>query len=271
MVLHQLLEEGVLFVRQKVVKSNAAADEDLFHPRELAQLPKQGHIVGVVGIHIFAGCGVEALPPAAGTFGQLLFAGRVAEIGGGAAHIVDVALEILVLHHELRLFQDGFMAPHLDDPPLVEGQGAEGAGPEAAPVAHQAKLHFLNGGHAPGLFVAGVVGAAVGKIVNRVHFRRGQGLLGRVLHHKFFSVLLRQPLGGEGVAVAVLNFEGLGVAALIFLHFLKGGQQDGGEALIQLGGFENRAVDVGDVLYVHAGVQGIGNLHNALFSHAVHQ
>ena len=163
------------------------------------------------------------------------------------------------------------MAPNLHNPPLMEGQGAEGAGPEAAPVADKTELDLLDGGHAPGFGVAGVPCPLVGQVIDSIHFLHGQGLLGRVLHHKFFPVRFGQTLCGEGVAVAVLDFEGLGVFFLIRFQLLKGGEQDGGQALVQFGSPKHRAVNVGDVPDVHAGIQGLGNLHNALFPHAVHE
>ena len=163
------------------------------------------------------------------------------------------------------------MASGLDDPPLMEGQGAEGAGAEAPPVGNQTELDFLNGGDTPRLFVAGVIGTHVGKVVYRVHFRCGQGLLGRILHHEEIVVGLRQPLGGEGVAVGVLDFEALGVSAPVGLDLGKGGQCDSGQTVVRRFGFEHRAVDVGDVLHVQPGIQGVGHLHDGLFPHAVHE
>ena len=80
---------------------------------------------------------VEALPAAAGTLAQLLFAGGMAEIGGRAAHIVDITLEILILYHDFRFFKNGFMAAGLDDASLMEGQCTEGTGTEAATVGNQ--------------------------------------------------------------------------------------------------------------------------------------
>ena len=270
-VLHQLPEKGVFFVRQQIVEADAAADEHLFDAGEFPQLAQQGNIVRVVGVHVFAGGGVQALPPAAGTLTQLLFTGRVTEIGGGAADVVDVALEIPVLHHDFRFPEDGFVASGLDDPPLMEGQGAEGAGTEAPPVGNQTELDFLNGGDAPRLFIAGMIGAHVGKVIHRVHFGRGQGLLGRILHHEEIVVGLRQPLGGEGVAVGVLDFEALGVSAPVGLDLGKGGQGDSGQTVVRRFGFEHRAIDVGDVLHVQPGIQGVGHLHDGLFPHAVHE
>ena len=270
-VLDQLLEEGVLLVRQQVVKADAAADEYLFYPGDLPQLAKQRHIIRMVGLHVLTGGGVEALAAAAGALGELLFAGRMAEIGGGAADIVDVALEILVLDHHFRFRQDGVMAAGLDDAALVEGQGAEGAGAEAAPVADQAEFYFLNGGDTAGLRIAGVPGPLIGQGVNVVHFLGGQGLLGRILDDVEIAVGLRQPLGGEGVAVAVLNFEGFGVFAAVLFQLVIGRKHQGGQALVQLGGLEHCAVDVGDVPDLHARVQGVGDLHDALFAHAVHE
>ena len=270
-VLHQLPEEGVLGVGQKIVKANAAANEDLLDPGNFPELAQQRHIIAVVGVHILAGGGVEALPSAAGTLGHLLFAGRVPEVGGGAAHIVDVALEVRIFDHFFCLGQNGFVASHLDDTALVEGQGAEGAGAEAAPVGYQTEFDFLNGGDAPRLFIAGVIGTHVGKVVHRIHFGCGQGLLGRVLHHIFLPVGLGQPLGGERITVAVLDFEGLGVGALAFLQLLVAGQNNRGQAFVQLPALKDRAVDIGDVLHVHTGVQGVRNFHDAALTHAVHQ
>ena len=270
-VLHQLLEEGILLVREQIVKADAAADEYLLNPGKFAQLAKQGHIVAVIGVHIFARGGVEALTAAAGALGQLLFASRVPEVGGGSPNIVDITFEIRVLHHLLRFPEDGFVAAGLDDPALVEGQGAERTGPEAAPVADQAEFDLLNGGNTPGFFIAGVVGAAVGKVVYFVHFLGGQGLLRRVLHHIEIPTGLGQPFGSEGVAVSVLDAKALGVASFVRLHFFIGRQENGGQALVRPGGFVDGAVDVGDVFHVHAGVQSIRDFHNALFSHAVHE
>ena len=270
-VLHQLPNEGIFFVCQEIVKPDTAADKDLFHPGDLPELSQQGHIVAVVGVYVLAWSGVEALAAAAGTLGHLLFTGRVAEIGGGAAHIVDIALEIRILHHFLRFFQDVFMASDLDDTTLVEGQRAEGAGPEAAPVADQAELDLLNGGHAPQFFIAGVVGSVVGQGIDRVHLFCGQRLLGRILDHVFFAVALCQPLGGEGVAVTVLELEGLGIGPLVLLDLLKRGEQNGWQTLVQRFGLEHCAVDVGDVLNVHSGIQSLRYFHNALFAHAIHE
>ena len=271
MILHQLPEEGLLLLCQQIVKANAAADKYLLDPGDFPQLPQQRHIVGMVGIDVLAGGGVQALPPAAGTLGHLLGTGGVTEIGGGPPHIVDVALEVLVLHHLLRFLEDGLMTAYLDNSSLVEGQGAEGASAEAAPVAHQAEFYLFNGRNASQLFVAGVIGAAIGQVVHRIHFLHGQGLLRGILHHIFLAVGLCQPLGGEGVAVAVLGFEGFCVGTFILLQFLKGGEHQGGQTVVQMGSLEHRAVDIGDILYVHAGVQRLGNFHNAPLPHAIHQ
>ena len=188
MELYQLLEEGILLVCQQVVEADAGPDKDLLHTGDLPELPQQGHIVAMVRLHILAGGGVQALPSAAGTLGQLLFAGGSAEIGGGTAHIVDVALEILVLHDHFRFPEDGFVAPGLDNPALVEGQGAEGAGTEAAPVGNQAEFDLFNGGNTALFGIAGMPGPLVGQLVYRIHFLGGQGLLRGILHHIFLAI-----------------------------------------------------------------------------------
>ena len=47
---------------------------------------------------------------------ELRAACRMAEIGGRAAHIMDISLEFLPVRQFLRLPENGFLAPRLDDP-----------------------------------------------------------------------------------------------------------------------------------------------------------
>ena len=270
-VLHQLPEEGIPLVRQDVVKANAAADEDLLHPRQLPELAQEAEIVAVVRPEVGAGGGEETLPPGADAFGQLLVTGRGPEVSGGASYIVDVTLEIRVMGHLLGLSQNGVVAAGLDDPPLVEGEGAEGAGSEAAPVGHQAELHFLDGGDAPGFPVAGMVIPAVGEVINPIHFRLGQGLLGWILHHKFPPIGLSQPSGCKGVRIAVLDTKAFGILPGAFPERFEVRQDQGGQAVVQGPGPVNSAVDVGHVLNGKAAVQAIRHFPDAPLSHAVEE
>ena len=135
----------------------------------------------MVGVHVFAGRGEETLTAAASALCQLLFAGGVAEIGGGAANIVDIALEIFIYYHQLRFGKNAFMAAGLNNTALVEGQCAERASAKTTTIADQAELDFFDSRHATGFFVAGMPSAAVGKIINCIHFGGGQRLLGRIL------------------------------------------------------------------------------------------
>ena len=61
----------------------------------------------------------------------------------------------------LRFLHDGFMASGLDDPPLMEGQGAEAAAAVAAPVADEAVFDFLDVGNTAQRLVGGMVGAHI--------------------------------------------------------------------------------------------------------------
>ena len=221
--------------------------------------------------HILTGGGVQALPAAASAFAELLLAGGLTEIGGRAAHIVDIALKCGIFGHKLCFLEDALVASGLDDPSLMEGQSAERASTETAPVTDQAEFDLLNGGDAPELFVAGVVGTAVGEGVDCIHLLGGQGLLGRVLNYKFISPGFAETLGGEGVAVSVLNTEAFGISFLVFLQFFKGGEGDGGQAVIHLPGFKYCAVDVGNVPDIKAGIEGVRDFYHALFTHTVHQ
>ena len=163
------------------------------------------------------------------------------------------------------------MAPGLDDAALVEGDGAEGAAPEAAPVGGEAELDLLNRRNAPGLLVAGVVGVLVGQVVGLVHLRFRQGLLGRVLDHELPAVGLDQGLGGEGVRVDVLGVEGPGIGGLVGLHRLPVREGDAVYHLVRGPGAVHGAVQEGQIVDGEAGVQGVGHLHNGPLPHAVEQ
>ena len=102
MELHQFLKESIFLVGKEIVKADTAADKDLFDTGDFSQLSEKRHIVAMVGNHIFAGSGEKALATATSTLRKLLLASRLAEIGGGAAHIVDIALEIRVAGHYFR-------------------------------------------------------------------------------------------------------------------------------------------------------------------------
>ena len=140
MVLHQLPEKGIVLVQHQVVKSYTAADKNLFYPRKLPQLSQQAHIVGVVHHQVGTWFWEQALPVGTYTVFQLLLAGGLTEIGGGPAHIMDVALKVRLPGHPLRLRQDRSMTAGLNGPALVEGQRAEIAAAKTAAAGCQAEL-----------------------------------------------------------------------------------------------------------------------------------
>ena len=136
-VLDQLLQKAVVLVKQGVVEADAGTDEDLLDSRHLPKAAEKVHVLLLVrmGLHDGTGIVADALAvradPGLGLFG----AGRMPEVGRGAAHVVDIALEGRVTGQGLRLLDQGAFAPGGDHPPLVEGQGAEAAAAESAPAA----------------------------------------------------------------------------------------------------------------------------------------
>ena len=55
-------------------------------------------------------------------------------IGRRPAQVIDIALEIRMPGQAADLVEDRFFAPRYDPVPLMEGQGAERAAPDAAAV-----------------------------------------------------------------------------------------------------------------------------------------
>ncbi len=135
-VLRQFADELVgMLVQKHVVEAQAAAHEHLLHPGKGAQLAQHIQVVAVVHLKASAGLRRQAALAAAGALVQLLGTGGLAEVRGGAAHVVDVALEIGVFGKHLRLFHQAFLAAALDDAALMERQRAERALADAPAVA----------------------------------------------------------------------------------------------------------------------------------------
>ena len=224
----------------------------------------------MVGVQLAARLRREAVLVATCAATQLRIARRLAIVRRRAAHVVDVALELRVGDHLLRLFHDGLMASHLHDAPLMERQRAKRALAEAAAIAGQAELHLADCRDAAGFLVHGVVRARIRQAVHGVHLRSGQRLARRVLHHELvIGIGLDQAFFRERVAVAVLHVEAARVLEAVLLHAIERGQKLVIVHVLKRFRAIHRAVDERDVGHVKAGRQRIGYLHDGMFAHAV--
>ena len=269
MVFYQFLEEGIVRVSHQVVEPDAAADEHLFHARQLPHPAQNFEVVAVIHDHVGAGGGGKAVLAAGAHPAQhLLAAGGEAEVCGRAAHIVDIALEIRLVGHALGFLYDAVGAAAGDPPPLMQLDGAEVAAAEAAAVLDDGELHLADGGHAAHALVDGVIAAGVGQGVHLVQFSAHQRLCGDVLHQILFALLLHDDLAADHVLIVHLDAAGLGVGGLIAGHLFKTGTLH-----IPLGqvveiGQVAGAVHVRDGLHRLSGGQTAGDLHGLVLAHA---
>ena len=269
-VLHQLAEKVLILVLQHVVIADAAADEHFFHLRELAQPPQKLRVLRVVGVQIFARLGGKAAAIFAAAVLFLPGAGCVAEVGRGAAHVVDIALELRVFREDLRLPHHRLDAAGRDHPPLMKGQGAEVAPAEAAPIVGDGEPHLLDGRHR--LFVHGVHLPHEGQVVEPVQLLSGQGALGRVGDEIAPLTGLHHAAATDGVVFVILQLCGLGVGFLVLPHALVGGRGHGAiDAFCRIRSDERRAPHIGDVPHRDFLGEPAGDLFRGRFSHAVHQ
>ena len=269
---HELSEEVAVLVLQHVVKADAGADENLFDSGYLPQLAQQGKVVAVVCVQIGAGRGGKTAAIGAHALFQLLGAGCVAEIGGGAANVMDVTLEEGMLGEAFNLFYNGFVAAGSYHAALVESKGTEVAAAETASVVDNGEAHFLNSGYAAHLFVHGVVLAGVGKSGNLVKLLLVKRHGGGIDYNVALAVLLNDSLAADGVMLGVLNAAGLGVSGFIAANLSKGGNLNAGEGA-DLG---SAAADNGAAYIVHlrrlfACLQAAGDLTAGGLTHAVYE
>ena len=205
---------------------------------------------------------------------QLLLAGGIAEVGGGAAHVVDVALEVGHLGDLPGLGHHRLNTAGADGTPLMEGQGAEVARAEAAAVVGHGEAHLLDAGDTAVLLVGGVVGAGVGQGVDRVQLLTLQGRHGGILDEELVIVDLADGLAVNGVLVFILHPEGLGVLPLIGLEVIvvEGGGHGEVDLILLLGLAEVAgAPHVADLANGHALIQKLGDAAEDVLSHAVGQ
>ncbi len=103
MVFAKFMEKSIVRIVHQIVKADAGADKNFFHPRDGAQLAKQQKVIAMVDIKVTAWFREQALPVCAGTRPELFFTGWSAEICGRSAHIVNIALKIRLVGKSLRL------------------------------------------------------------------------------------------------------------------------------------------------------------------------
>ena len=272
-MLYHFPQEGVVLIAHEVIKADAAADKDLLDAGEFPELTKETEIVLMIHLQIFTGSGEQTLAVGAYALGELLGAAGVAEVCRGAAYIMDIALEVRVRNHLVRLIDDGLVAAGLDDAALVERQCAEIASAKAAAVAGQTEFDLLNGRDTSGRFVAGVVGPHIGEGVDTIHLLCGQRFLGGILHHIAAFGLIRfyQSFCHIGIGVAVLGVEAFRIGTAALIQCLPGGKDQVIVEIFQGRCFIDGAPDVGQIRDGKAAVQSLGYLQDTAFTHAVEQ
>ena len=271
-MLDQVGEKFAAGVLHQEVETDARTDEHLFDPGDGPQLPQQHHIVGVIGVQVGTGLGGQTGPVFAHPVLELLLAGGAAEGGGRAAHVVDIALEARVMGQGGHLPDDALVAAAGDGPPLVEGQGAEVARPEAAPVMGDREAHLLDGRDAPHLVVHRVGLPDIGQLGHPVHLRRGQGGGGGIDDEEPVPVLLEDGPAHHCVMLQILRHVGPGIGGLVGGHLLKGGDFHLGiGAHAGMAGGHTGAPHVGDLLHRGAGGEAGQDLHRGPLPHAIGQ
>ena len=226
-VAHQFGEEGIVLLAHHVIVAQAAADKYLFDAGDGPQFPQKLDIIGVVHPDGRATGGGQAFFILAQAVGGLLSAGGGPEIGGGAAHIVDIALEVGIVGKAFGFPQQRGVAAGGDVAPLMERDRAEIAGAKAAAVVGKGKFDLFNGGNAAHFLIDGVVVTLVGQFRHSVQFLGGKGQSGRILHQVPLPVLLHHGPAGHMVLLLQLKAAGTGVGLFILRYLIEGGAGDG--------------------------------------------
>ena len=270
MVLQQLAQKLVRGVGHGVVKADAAAHEDLFDARQLAQVAQQLRVAALVDHHVLAYARPQAAFVLAHAVLELLVAGRAAKVGRRSAHVVDVTLKLGIAREQLGLAHDRVVAAHLQYAALVEGEGAKRALAKTAAVGANGKLDLGKGRHAARRVVVGMPVTCVGEFGHLVHLIGGERRRWRVLHHiDAVGVGLYQAMSGDGVHILLLHIEAACVVELVGGKIVPAGQQVVVVDLVERTRAVDGAVDIGDLIDGQPRVERVGNLDNRVLAHAV--
>ena len=107
---HKLTEERVVAVAKHVVKADSRADEYLLYTGYSLNSAEKLGVFALICHKIFAGTGGKTLSVGTNAMLLLLLTGRVAEVCGGAAYVVDISLEVRHSGDLFSLCNHGFHA-----------------------------------------------------------------------------------------------------------------------------------------------------------------
>src|SRR5699024_490891 len=94
MVHTQFPKEFSAFISQKIIKPDSGTDKYFFYTGQRPEFFQKSHIIRVIRIQIRTWFREKALPVLTYSPGQLLFTGRMTEVGGRSADIMDITFEI---------------------------------------------------------------------------------------------------------------------------------------------------------------------------------
>ena len=149
---------------------------------------------------------------------------------------MDVSLEIGLLNQLFRFPHHRVLAAGGDGSSLMEGDGAEIAGAETAPIMGDGEFHLFNGGDAALCFINRVIGSLIGQLKHMVQLFLGQGHGRWILHHNLMSVALDDPFSPNCILLVLLFAAGHGVFPFGSADLLKAGTVHGRAGLVFIAG-----------------------------------
>ena len=161
---------------------------------------------------------------------------------------MDVSLKVRFPDNLLRLRQNGLVAAHLNNPPLMERKRTETASSVAATVADQRKTHFLDCRNPTLRFVTRMICTLIRQRIDLIHLALCQRLRRRILHDKKLSVVrFKQTFGDKRIGIAVLGIKAARIRRLVRQHLLIMRKLYGIIDVLTLSGLIDRAVDKCDI------------------------
>ena len=106
MIFGKFIKKSLVRVCQHIIETHTGTDKYFFYFWKIPELTKKRNVIFVIRGQILTWLRKQTMTVLANASGQLFLAGRLAKVRCRSAYIVDISLEIFLLGHVDRFFQN---------------------------------------------------------------------------------------------------------------------------------------------------------------------
>ena len=191
-ILYKFTEKLVIFIFNKVIKTDSAADKHLFNSLEISQLSQNIKIFRVWHLHIRARCRCKTSSVFTKSELFLLFTWRKSEVCGRSSDIAYVTLESWIIKKTFSLLNNTLFTSDGYRSALMKSKWAEITSTETTTVVCDWKQYLVDTGYAAETFITLWIPTLIRQRIDIIKLFCVKGLHRRILHKNILSVPLNE-------------------------------------------------------------------------------